>query len=201
MLGEKIKNIFSKQEVNNKKKIENIVVFIIILIVTIVAINYIWNGEKKNQSTDKVPQTEEKNEVVQVNSEITPDESEKKLANILSNIQGVGKVKVLLTYSETSTYVPVYNENSKQSNTTETDSSGGSRTIAEIDSQKEIIYKEDSSGNKEPVTKSIISPKIEGAIITAEGADNAEVKTNIIQAVEAATGLATHKIQVFKMGV
>lgn len=201
MLGEKIKNIFSKQEGNNKKKIENIVVFIIILIVTIVAINYIWNGEKKNQSTDKVPQTEEKNEVVQVNSEITTDESEKKLANILSNIQGVGKVKVLLTYSETSTYVPVYNENSKQSNTTETDSSGGSRTIAEIDSQKEIIYKEDSSGNKEPVTKSIISPKIEGAIITAEGADNAEVKTNIIQAVEAATGLATHKIQVFKMGV
>ena len=201
MLGEKIKNIFSKQEGNNKKKIENIVVFIIILIVTIVAINYIWNGEKKNQSTDKVPQTEEKNEVVQVNSEITTDESEKKLANILSNIKGVGKVKVLLTYSETSTYVPVYNENSKQSNTTETDSSGGSRTIAEIDSQKEIIYKEDSSGNKEPVTKSIISPKIEGAIITAEGADNAEVKTNIIQAVEAATGLATHKIQVFKMGV
>lgn len=201
MLGEKIKNIFSKQEGNNKKKTENIVVFIIILIVTIVAINYIWNGEKKNQSTDKVPQTEEKNEVVQVNSEITTDESEKKLANILSNIKGVGKVKVLLTYSETSTYVPVYNENSKQSNTTETDSSGGSRTIAEIDSQKEIIYKEDSSGNKEPVTKSIISPKIEGAIITAEGADNAEVKTNIIQAVEAATGLATHKIQVFKMGV
>ena len=201
MLGEKIKNIFSKQEGNNKKKIENIVVFIIILIVTIVAINYIWNGEKKNQSTDKVPQTEEKNEVVQVNSEITTDESEKKLANILSNIKGVGKVKVLLTYSETSTYVPVYNENSKESNTTETDSSGGSRTIAEIDSQKEIIYKEDSSGNKEPVTKSIISPKIEGAIITAEGADNAEVKTNIIQAVEAATGLATHKIQVFKMGV
>lgn len=201
MLGEKIKNIFSKQEGNNKKKIENIVVFIIILIVTIVAINYIWNGEKKNKSTDKVPQVEEKNEVVQVNAEITPDESEKKLANILSNIQGVGKVKVLLTYSETSTYVPVYNENSKQSNTTETDSSGGSRTIAEMDSQKEIIYKEDSSGNKEPVTKSIISPKIEGAIITAEGADNAEVKTNIIQAVEAATGLATHKIQVFKMGV
>ena len=106
----------------------------------------------------------------------------------------------MLTYSETSTYVPVYNENSKESNTTETDSSGGSRTISETDTQKEIIYKEDGSGSKEPVTQSIISPKIEGAIITAEGADNAEVKTNIIQAVEAATGLAKHKIQVFKMG-
>ena len=69
----------------------------------------------------------------------------------------------------------------------------------ETDSQKEVIYKEDSNGNQEPVTQSIISPKIEGAIITAQGADNAEVKTSIIQAVEAATGLATHKIQVFKM--
>ena len=62
-----------------------------------------------------------------------------------------------------------------------------------------MIYKEDSSGNREPVTQSVISPQIEGAIITAEGADNAEVKSAIVQAVEAATGLATHKIQVFKM--
>ena len=43
-----------------------------------------------------------------------------------------------------------------------------------------------------------MSPKIEGAIIIAEGAGDSNVKTNIIQAVEAATGLATHKIQVFK---
>lgn len=42
-------------------------------------------------------------------------------------------------------------------------------------------------------------PKIEGAIITAEGAGNVTTKTNIIQAVEAATGIATHKIQVFEM--
>ena len=106
---------------------------------------------------------------------------------------------MLLTYSQTSTYVPIYNENLRESNTTETDSTGGSRTVSESDSEKEVIYKEDSSGNQEPVTQSIISPQIEGAIITAEGADNAEVKTNIVQAVEAATGLATHKIQVFKM--
>lgn len=199
MLGEKLKKMFSKNEGNNKKKIENIMVFIVILAITIVAINYIWNGDKQSKSSNIVPEAEGRNDVVQVSSEINYDENEEKLANILSNISGVGKVKVLLTYSETSTYVPIYNENLKQSNTTETDSSGGSRTVSETDSQKEVIYKEDSNGNQEPVTQSIISPKIEGAIITAQGADNAEVKTSIIQAVEAATGLATHKIQVFKM--
>ncbi len=199
MLGEKLKKMFSKNEGNNKKKIENIMVFIVILAITIIAINYIWNGDKQSKSSNTVPEAEGRNDVVQVSSEINYDENEEKLANILSNISGVGKVKVLLTYSETSTYVPIYNENLKQSNTTETDSSGGSRIVSETDSQKEVIYKEDSSGNQEPVTQSIISPKIEGAIITAQGADNAEVKTSIVEAVEAATGLATHKIQVFKM--
>ena len=163
------------------------------------AINYIWNGDETSKSSNEVPEAENSNSVVQVSSESTYDENEEKLANILSNIAGVGKVKVLLTYSQTSTYVPLYNENLRESNTTETDSSGGSRTVAESDSEKEVIYKEDNSGNREPVTQSIISPKIEGAIITAEGADNAEVKSAIVQAVEAATGLATHKIQVFKM--
>ena len=42
-------------------------------------------------------------------------------------------------------------------------------------------------------------PKIEGAIVIAEGGENAMIKTNIVQAVSAVTGLATHKIQVFKM--
>ena len=43
-------------------------------------------------------------------------------------------------------------------------------------------------------------PKIEGAIITAKGVKNSDAKSNIISAVEAVTGLATHKIQVFEMG-
>lgn len=199
MFSEKLKKMFSKNDGNNKKKIENILVFIVILAITIVAINYIWNGDESSKSSNEIPEAENTNSVVQVSTDTSNDENEEKLANILSNIEGVGKVKVLLTYSQTSTYVPIYNENLKESNTTETDSAGGSRTVEESDSQKEVIYKEDGNGNREPVTQSIISPKIEGAIITAEGANNADVKTAIVQAVEAATGLATHKIQVFKM--
>ena len=199
MFSEKLKKMFSKNDGNNKKKIENILVFIVILAITIVAINYIWNGDESSKSSNEVPEAENTNSVVQVSTDTSNDENEEKLANILSNIEGVGKVKVLLTYSQTSTYVPIYNENLKESNTTETDSAGGSRTVEESDSQKEVIYKEDGNGNREPVTQSIIRPKIEGAIITAEGANNADVKTAIVQAVEAATGLATHKIQVFKM--
>ena len=120
------------------------------------------------------------------------------LESILSKINGVGKVKVMVTYSETSKVVPVYNEESTEENTEETDSEGGTRKVTQTDNRKEVIY-EESNGNKTLITQSVVSPKIEGAIITAEGANDANTKTNIIQAVSAVTGLATHKIQVFEM--
>ena len=129
---------------------------------------------------------------------MSENDLETKLEEILSRIQGVGEVKVLLNYSESSEVVAMYNETSKTSNTEETDTSGGTRKIQETDTQKDIIYQEDN-GEKTPITQKIVKPKIEGAIITAKGANQVDVKTNIIQAVEAVTGLATHKIQVFEM--
>ena len=72
---------------------------------------------------------------------------------------------------------------------------GGTRIIESVDENKEIIV--DAENN--PITEKIVMPKIEGAIVIAEGGDNAIIKTNIIQAISAVTGLSTHKIQVFKM--
>ena len=195
-MKEKLKNMFK-----GKKKTENLIVLVVILIVTVVAINYIWSDEKKDTDGKIKDDSNEKKSVgvVQVNNDLTQDDLEMKLENILKKISGVGNVKVMLTYSESSVLNPIYNEDSSVSNTNETDSSGGTRTVTETDSQREVVYKENTDGSKEPLTQSISSPKIEGAIIVASGAEDANVKSSIVQAVEAATGLATHKIQVFKM--
>ena len=75
---------------------------------------------------------------------------------------------------------------------------GGNRKVSQSSNKKEVIYQE-INGEKVPVTQSVITPKIEGAIITAVGAKDSNIKANIVQAIEAATGLATHKIQVFEM--
>ena len=75
---------------------------------------------------------------------------------------------------------------------------GGNRKVVETDVKKDIIYQE-TGGEKTPIIQSVISPKIEGAIITAQGANNMQVKANIIQAVEAVTAVPSHKIQVFAM--
>ena len=209
MFKDKLNKFLGKDENtgenNNKKKIENLVFLIVLVIITVVIINIIWNGDKttnkeqSNNDTSKQLATTN-NQTINQNQTQGPSETdlETRLEEILSQIQGVGEVKVLLNYSESSEVVAMYNETSRTSNTEETDTEGGTRTIQETDTQKDIIYQEED-GQKTPITQKIVQPKIEGAIITAKGANQANVKTNIIQAVEAVTGLATHKIQVFEM--
>lgn len=206
MFKNKLKSIIGDgNDGNNKKKIENLVFLVIVLIITVVVINYIWNGNKSSNKTitnsagrqlasSKTSQDADSN---QSSSSINSESLERRLEDILKNIDGVGDVKVFINYSESSETVAMYNENSKKSTTEETDKSGGVRKVEETDSQKEVIYQE-QNGNKTPIVQKTIEPKIEGAIITAKGASDINVKTNIIQAVEAATGLATHKIQVFQ---
>lgn len=209
MFKDKLNKFLGKDENtgdnNNKKKIENLVFLIVLVIITVVIINIIWNGDKttnkeqSNNDTSKQLATTNNQTINQNQTQGTSEtDLETRLEEILSQIQGVGEVKVFLNYSESSEVVAMYNETSRTSNTEETDTEGGTRTIQETDTQKDIIYQEDD-GQKTPITQKIVQPKIEGAIITAKGANQANVKTNIIQAVEAVTGLATHKIQVFEM--
>ena len=189
------------EEKSKNKKLENIIFLIVLLIVTVVIINTVWSNDSKNskESTDKVlAHSLEKN-----SNEISSASNEyyglqENLEEILETIEGVGKVKVLINYSETSTTVAMYNETKTESTTEEKDTEGGTRNVTQTDTQKEIAYMEEN-GESAPITEKVVMPTIEGAIITAEGASNATIKANIISATQAITGLATHKIQVFKM--
>lgn len=187
---EKIKNIFN----NKEKRIENLVSFLIILVITLIVINKILEKDKKTN-------IDYKNQIgvelaIEANDDtIKEDNLEKRLEKILGKIAGVGNVSVLLTYTESSTVVPIYNVNSSTSTIEEKDTSGGSRITETENMQKDIMMDSDSN----VITEKIVLPIVEGAIITAQGASNANIKTNIIAAVEAVTGIATHKIQVFEM--
>lgn len=208
MFEDKLKNIKdlikTKNQNTNKKKIENLVMFLVLLIITIIAINIILGDNKKSNQNGNMQPTEYtqlSNETYNNSSNISNNSEynlEQELENVLSKIAGVGQVKVLITYSESSEIIPMYNEKSTESTTQETDTNGGVRTIQQADNSKEIIYEEKSNG-KIPITKKVVLPKIEGAIVIAEGADNTNTKVDIIQAVGAVTGLPTHKVQVFEM--
>lgn len=191
-----LKDFFKKgQEGKDKKKqIENIVVFIIILIVTVLIINSMWLGEESESKENTI----DASKVLAQTTSSQQDELEGKLEDILESMNGVGKVKVLIKYSESSTIVAMYNETISESISKENDGDGGTKDVKEIENKKEIVYSDEDGTNK-PITEKVVMPVIEGAIITAQGAGNANVKASIVSAVEAVTGLAVHKIQVFEM--
>lgn len=197
MLKEKF-NLFKNdgEGKDKKRQIENIVFFIVILIVTVLIINNMWSSDKtENEDTNSVSSK------VLAETETTEvkDDLEDRLEDILESISGVGKVKVLIKYSESSTVVAMYNETSSESITQESDGDGANKNTTETENKKEIVYT-DEDGESKPITEKVIMPTIEGAIITAQGAQNANTKSAIVSAVEAVTGLAVHKIQVFEMG-
>jgi stage III sporulation protein AG len=77
-------------------------------------------------------------------------------------MNGVGNVKVLLTYSETSSITPLYNETTSSSTTT--DSSGNT---TETKTESKDVF---TDSQNEAVLEKKIMPKLEGAIVIAEGA-------------------------------
>ena len=187
---EKIKKIFLEKD--EKRKRENLIVFLIILIITLIAINKILdNGNKKIKIGDEKVGAELVTTIESKVENLDEYDLESKLEEVLAKISGVGEVEVLLTYSETSSTYPLYNESLSETIST---SENGETTETKTEN-KEIF----TDNQNEAVIQKKIYPKLEGAVVIAKGAGNLTVKTNIIYAVEAATGLLTHKIQVFEM--
>ena len=184
---------------NKEKRIENLVFLLVLLIVTLLIINSILKEDKSGNKIgeeDKLKGASlislEKDNV----SEKTNDlELEKRLETILSKIKGVSNVSVLITYSETEEIVPLYNINNSLSQTEEGD--GKEKVVKKEESVSKNVLLDNSSN---VLIEKKLSPKIEGAIVIAKGVSNINVKSNIILAMEAVTGLASHKIQVFEMG-
>ena len=196
MFKDKLKEL-TNGEGNNKKKIENLVFLIVILVVTILTINFILKSDKSSIKEEK-PTSKVLANVDITDDEIPGNDTQEQLKKILSTIKGVGKVNVYISYSESSKTIAMYDEKTTTSSTEETDSSGGLRNTTSTQTQKDVIFSE-KDGSQVPMTQKVVMPTIEGAIITAQGAKNANVKTNIVNAVKSATGLSIDKIQVFEM--
>ena len=196
---EKIFNKLSEKtpKSQSKRKIENILFLIIILIITLILMKSIWKGQPNKSELEENNKSSGETLAINNNS-LTKMELEEKLENILSTIKNVGKVNVFINYSESTSSIPLYDESTTTSTTTEDDSSGGTRNTVETENQKEVVFTE-KSGIKDPVIQKTLMPVIEGAIITAEGANNSMVKTDIISAVQAVTGLDIDRVQVFEM--
>ncbi len=110
----------------------------------------------------------------------------KELASILGQIQGVGKVQVLLTVKA--------GETTRYQTDDDITTSDGSSAI-----RKDTVIITDSQRNERPLVVQVLPPEYLGAVIVCQGAENAAVRLAVVEAVSRATGLGADKITVLKM--
>lgn len=178
------------EKFNNKKLIENLVIFLILAIIVMIVINSLFKGENK-ENENKV------NYVQNISKDVSYDNSlEERLENILSLISGAGKVNVMISYLNQKNDIPMTDTKVTTTIISEKDSNGGERKTEETNSEETIIYEQNSS-DKSPVIKQSILPEVVGVIVVAEGANNSIVKENLVNAVSAVISVPSHRIQVF----
>lgn len=127
------------------------------------------------------------------------DSLEKRMEEIISGMEGVGKVQVMITLSDTGMEILERNREITASDLEETDNAGGNRKNTESSQREEVIYKRDADGNETPYVVQRKLPEVTGVVVIAEGAGNTKVKENIIGAVSVLFNLNEHRIKVIRM--
>lgn len=108
------------------------------------------------------------------------------LEKILSQVEGAGEVKVLISYSSSGEKILAYD--SEEENRAE-------EGRDEKNVKNQVVY--DSS--RTPFVLTEYMPEVQGVIIAAQGADNENVKNQLIKGTMALLDIDEHKIEVLKM--
>jgi len=188
----RIKELIQGQD--KKKLIENTAIVIIIGIILIIAGSALFSG--KPQAAKQEPIKTSGSEEVTGQNISGGDITETRLRTLLSQIQGAGRVDVMITYSAVGENIPAYDTSKKSSKTDEKDSGGGTRNIIEEDNQNTVVYEDSPTGGKTPVILKKLGPEIKGVLVVAEGADSVIVRERIMNAVKVVLDIPAHRVEV-----
>lgn len=167
------------EKLKGKNRTTILVVLGIVGMVFILLSNLFKPDEKKPASTIKN---------MSVNTNEYQKEIEEQLVNILQEINGVGKVKVMVTIEGSTEYVYAEEYNTKNDNTED-------KTSQSYQNKYVIV---DNGNTKEALVKKILKPKVSGVIVVCEGGNSPIISEKIYQAVSAVLDIPTNKICVAK---
>lgn len=124
---------------------------------------------------------------------------EKRLEESLRCVEGAGRVRVLIYTGESEEMILAREGAEENSDTTETDASGGNRHIQESRQDKTVVCTVDERGQNVPLVIKTIAPSVEGVVVIAQGADRAQVRRDIIEAIQVLFDVDMNRISIIKM--
>lgn len=148
----------------------------------------------KAPTADAVPQSQN-NQIGEVTNRSYEEILEGKLANKLSQIQGVGTVMVTITLESGPQQEYAKNTVRESRVIQEKDTNGGTRTTTETKENDQVLVSREAGADR-PVIAREIKPPIKGVLVIAEGAGDSQIKAQLMRAVESALGMPSYKITV-----
>lgn len=160
--------------------------------------------EKENNKSDLLdnPKTKIESEQMFDNEKNKSDYAaywEKKLEENLRCVEGAGKVQVLINLRESEEQILARDGEEEFSDTVEADAAGGNRHISENRMNKSVICTVDERGQSVPLVVKTVSPSVEGVVVIAQGADQARVRGDIIEAIQVLFDVDMNRISIIKM--
>ncbi|MDE7043520.1 MAG: stage III sporulation protein AG, partial [Acetatifactor sp.] len=111
-----------------------------------------------------------------------------------------GQVRVMITLKSSQELVVEKEQPYLRASTNENDGQGGNRTVTQLETEENTVYRTDGSVS-EPYVIKTLPPQIEGVVVVAEGAGSGTVNRTIVEMIQALFGVEAHKIKVVKMEV
>ena len=174
-----------KELLNKDKKMSNLVLIAILLIVILLSTGYIFDTEEKQVLSSNISNNG--------NNMLLNDgyDLEKKLSNIISKIDGVESADVMISYSTTERIIPVYDVKEDTNTVKE-----NVKESTKITTEKTVAY-ESKDGSKIAIVESKETAAAVGAIVVVSGNVTEGVSEDIKEAISFATSVPIHKIQIF----
>ena len=180
----KNRQVYVEAEPPGRKKTKALV-FLIIVAIFLLAFGG-WGKSEEKDKSQPVKTAEN------TNTEKYIAESEKRLAKILSRVEGAGRVEAMITLDNMGEKVIA---SDKKRETHQENSPDKSAKTSKEESSA-IIY---GSGNDEqPFVLNKRLPVPAGVLVVAEGAGSEHVRLEIYEAVKALYGISGHRIKVTK---
>ncbi len=190
----KWRQILEQWKDNLSKKNQLLLIFLVGLLLLVVA----FPVSKKDSKAEKTIQETSSARNVQTNLENYEEYLEKRLANALESVDGVGRTEIVITLKSSGQKIVEKDQsinNQSDSNTNEAGIINSSETKS---SDGTSIYERQSDGTEIPYVSKELTPEIAGVLVVADGGDNAVVVKNITDAIRALFGVEAHKIKIMK---
>lgn len=179
------RNLFRPE---NKKTSSNIILALFVGVLLLVLGKSFF---PKEVATDALP--EEAVQSSDLNAEVSHD-LEGRMEVLLSQIEGAGQVKVMLTYRTTTERVMA-----EEGKTEESRSEENGKITESLTKESTVVMTESREGTTAPLVLTENAPQVEGVVIVAEGGSNAVVCNALNSAAQALLNVPAHKIAVLKM--